>query len=483
MMTIGSPGSSAPERDQRPGSRWRPLTVTEINEVSDQLLAEHFGPAWVTGEVSRFLAHRSGHWYFTLKDDRSAVSCAMFRSRNRVLRFDVEDGLEVLALAVPGVYAPQGRYQLIVESLEPRGRGAMALALEQLKARLAAEGLFDSARKKPLPLLPRRLGVVTSPDGAAIRDVLRVLRRRFCGVCVLLAPVPVQGNEAAEAVASALGQLDRRGLDVLLVVRGGGAREDLLAFDDERVVRAIAACRTPVVTGIGHAIDTTLADLAADVPAATPSAAAEQVVRERAELLQRLATLRRTLVRAVIHELARRKGRLHELRGARGMGRVPLKLQRVRLHLGELVRRLERAVGASLRAARERWADLAERLSPAAWSRRVAERRRELARIGHRLARAVAARLHAARRHLAALAARLEALSPLAVLERGYVLVTREVPRGLVVDDPARLAAGDELYLRWSRGGALAEVRRVDLDQTRAHQREQNHQEKPADDD
>ena len=251
MITGPQGGDSA-----RPGSRLRPLSVSELNVSADQALQDALGPVWVLGEISRFTAHRSGHWYFTLKDADAAVSCAMFRGKNARVRFRPDEGLEVLALARPSVYTPQGRYQLVVEALEPKGAGAAALALRQLRERLAAEGLFDEERKQALPGLPKRIGIVTSREGAALRDVLRVLRRRFAGVDVLLAPALVQGPDAPEEIVAGLWALDARGLDVILLVRGGGAREDLAAFDDERVVRAIAECSTPIVSGVGHEIDT-----------------------------------------------------------------------------------------------------------------------------------------------------------------------------------------------------------------------------------
>jgi len=230
--------------DPLPGSRLAPLTVTQLNELADAQLREGIGPVWVAGEIVRFVAHGSGHWYFSLTDGRASISCAMFRRENLRVRFTPGDGLEVLALALPSVYAVQGRFQLAVSALEPVGAGSAALAFEQLKARLAAEGLFDATRKRPLPALARRIGVVTSPDGAALRDVLRVLARRLSGLDVLVVPATVQGAKAPEEIVAALAAADACGLDLLLVVRGGGAREDLAAFDDERVVRAIVASRS-----------------------------------------------------------------------------------------------------------------------------------------------------------------------------------------------------------------------------------------------
>jgi len=448
-------------REARPGSRLAPLSVGDLNRAADALLGDAIGPVWVRGELVRFLRHRSGHWYFSLTDGRASVSCAMFRGRNRRVPFEPRDGLEVVLLAVPGVWEPQGRYQLVVEAMEPLGAGAAALALEQLRARLAAEGLFDPQRKRPLPLFPRTIGVVTSADGAAFRDVLRVLRRRFAGARVVLAPAAVQGEGAPGEIASALARLDRLRPDVILLVRGGGAREDLAAFDDERVVRAVAACRTPVVTGIGHEIDTTLADLAADLRAPTPSAAAEVVVREREDLLERVRGLRARLVRAVRHRVAVLRGAARDLAATRGLRAFPLRLQRIQSHVVELEVRLETRVRDAVARRQRRLSALAGRLAPRALAARVAERRSRVGRSRGALLAAVRAGLEARRARLGRLVARLDALSPLRVLGRGYALVTREGPEGALVRDARTLSPGDRVHVRLARGAFDAAVRAV----------------------
>lgn len=441
--------------DARPGSRLRPLSIKELNVGADQALQDALGPLWVLGEISRFTAHRSGHWYFTLKDADASVSCAMFRGKNARVRFQPEEGTEVLALALPGVYTPQGRYQLIVESLEPKGAGAAALALRQLRDRLAAEGLFDAERKQPLPGLPRRIGVVTSREGAALRDVLRVLRRRFAGVDVLLAPTLVQGPQAPEDIVAALWALDARNLDVILLVRGGGAREDLAAFDDERVVRAIAECATPVVAGVGHEIDTTLADLAADLRAPTPSAAAEVVVRERVELVETLAAWTSRLARAASHTLVLRRERLASLAGSRGLGAVPRRLASARAHLSGRTRELEDTIEERLGESRTELAALVARLDPQTHQGRVIARRRMASVMQNRLASRARARVAEERRRLAAAASALHALSPLAVLGRGYALVRHEER---VVRDAQELSIGDNIRVRFARGEADARI-------------------------
>lgn len=443
-----------PDEAPPAGTRVAPLTVTQLNESVDMLLRTTLGPLWVTGELSRVTIHRSGHWYFTLTDGVSSVACAMFRGRNSAVKFVPQDGLAVLLLATTGVYAPQGRYQLVVDAMEPQGLGAAALALEQLKQRLATEGLFKPERKQPLPPFPKKLGLITSQDGAALRDVLRVLRRRFAGLDVLFAPVVVQGKEAPADIVSGLQALDRRGLDVLLLVRGGGAREDLAAFDSELVVRAVAACVTPVVTGIGHQTDMTLADFAADVSAATPSQAAELVVRERAELNRRVAQSRVGLARVMRHQLQRVATRISVAQGARGLPRVPQRISRARLRVAEASRRLEDAQSATLARARQRLVTLTRRMAPTEQLSRLRGRRRSLQLVVSALARTVERDLARRRQQFAARVATLQSLSPLGVLGRGYALATRGTISGPIVDDVAQLQPGETLYIRFARGAA-----------------------------
>jgi exodeoxyribonuclease VII large subunit len=430
------------------------------------LLRERVGGIWVAGEISRFVAHRSGHWYFTLKESKATVSCAMFRGQNRRVDFAPRDGAQVLLHGVPGVYSQQGRYQLVVDSMEERGLGASALALERLRRRLAEEGLFDVGRKRPLPLLPGRIGVITSVDGAALRDVLRVLKRRFAGVEVLVFPAVVQGAAAASSIVDGLSALDSRGLDVLLLVRGGGSREDLAAFDSEEIVRAIASCCTPVVTGIGHEIDTSLADLAADVRAPTPSAAAEIVVRERVELRHRVLSLRVAAARASRHRLERARSRLYASRGARGLGTVPVRVQKAGIHLAEVSRRSERAVRHRLSAAVARLSRARARFAPDNLRARVSQRNARREEVSRRLAAAIARSLQSATARVSAATGTLRALSPLSVLNRGYALVTREVD-GVrqIVDDVSHLSHGDMLRVRFRSGAADVSVARIETNE------------------
>ncbi|MBF8298615.1 MAG: xseA, partial [candidate division NC10 bacterium] len=267
-------------------------TVSDLTTEVRALLEDSFSGIWVEGELSNFRHPSSGHMYFTLKDQESQIRVVMFRVANRQLKFQPRDGLAMLVYGALSVYEPRGEYQIVVEYMEPKGLGALQLAFEQLKERLQAEWLFDDSRKRPIPMLPGRIGVITSPTGAAIRDILQVLRRRFAGVDVLIHPVTVQGDQAAPEIVDAIRELNRRGgLDVLIVARGGGSIEDLWAFNEEVVARAIADSKIPVISAVGHEVDYTIADFVADLRAPTPSAAAELVVSKKDELAQRLDDL------------------------------------------------------------------------------------------------------------------------------------------------------------------------------------------------
>ncbi|HUD71090.1 MAG TPA: exodeoxyribonuclease VII large subunit, partial [Dongiaceae bacterium] len=285
--------------DPRSDRRRQVLTVAELNAMVGGLLRESLPALWVEGEISNLRRYPSGHTYFTLKDDAAQIAAVLFRGSSSFMKFRPEDGLKVIVHGRVGLYEARGGYQIVVERMEPAGLGALQLALEQLKTRLQAEGLLDPARKRPLPLLPRRIGLVTSERGAALRDILRVLERRFAQVGVVLAPARVQGDGAAEEIAAAIAALNRLGgLDAIIVARGGGSIEDLWAFNEEIVARAIAGSAAPVISAVGHETDVTLADLVADLRAPTPSAAAEMVTLSRREVADRLGSLRTRLFQA-----------------------------------------------------------------------------------------------------------------------------------------------------------------------------------------
>ncbi|HTG14585.1 MAG TPA: exodeoxyribonuclease VII large subunit, partial [Blastocatellia bacterium] len=306
----------------------RALTVSELTAQLKTLVEGNFFEVRVEGEISNFRRHTSGHWYFTLKDKAAALRCACFRMQNRLIRFAAEDGMTVTARGRLSVYEARGEYQLVVEYLEPVGIGALQLAFEQLKNKLAAEGLFDAERKRSLPLLPRCIGVVTSPTGASVRDIIRVIRRRNEAVSVLIAPARVQGEGAAFEIARAIRVLSSRAeVDVIIVGRGGGSMEDLWCFNDERVARAIFKSRVPVISAIGHETDFTIADFVADLRASTPSAAAEMVTAAHDEVSARLAGLRSDLSRAVRYRVLELRSQVAGLESSRAFDGVRMKLR------------------------------------------------------------------------------------------------------------------------------------------------------------
>ncbi len=331
-------------------SERRVYTVSELTASIKTTLEEGFPMMWVEGEISNLRTPGSGHAYFTLKDEGAQISAVLFRGRGRRLRFELEDGVQVLAFGGLDVYAARGQYQLVVEMMEPKGLGALQLAFEQLKRKLAAEGLFDEARKRPLPAFPRVIGIVTSPTGAAIRDMLNIIGRRFADLHILITPVRVQGDEAPEEIVQALLHLQEiANLDVIIVGRGGGSIEDLWAFNDERVARALAACRVPVISAVGHETDFTIADFVADLRAPTPSGAAELVVREKLAVIETLADLYARLKQAMTAEVGARRERVDFLLRRRVLTDPARTLRDLYRRLDDLQGRLRLGLRASQR--------------------------------------------------------------------------------------------------------------------------------------
>lgn len=444
MVPSDPPESGAPG----PGDR-TVYTVSRLNHEARDLLEGSFPLLWVAGELSNLSRPASGHLYFSLKDDRAQVRCAMFRGRNRLLNFQPEAGMHVLVRAQVSLYPARGDFQLIVEHLEEAGEGALQRAFEALKRELAAEGLFADEAKRPLPALPRRIGVVTSPSGAAIRDVLTTLRRRFPGLPVVIYPVPVQGKEAAPAIVAALETANRRGeCDVLVLTRGGGSLEDLWAFNEAEVARAIRASHLPVVVGVGHEVDITIADLAADLRAPTPTGAAERVAPDRAVLARHLATARQRLERAAERRL---QDRVQRLDGARRRLVHPgrrLRELRERAH-GDRVRLL-RALNRTLADRRQRLAGIATRLERAGPAVRLPRERTRLEGLTQRLVRAVDRQtLPRRRQRLGGLARQLEAVSPLGTLARGYAIARRE---GRILRRADQAEIGDAVNVQLGEG-------------------------------
>jgi exodeoxyribonuclease VII large subunit len=427
------------------------ITVSLLNRAVAGLLSQSFRLVRVRGEVANFTRAASGHWYFTLKDDRAQVRCAMFRGRNQLAELQPREGDEVEVLAQVGLYEARGEYQLTVESLRRSGLGRLYAQFLELKARLRAEGLFEA--KRPLPAFPRTIGVVTSLQAAALRDVLTTLARRSSHVAVIVYPVPVQGEGAGARIAAMLDAVSRRAeVDVVLLVRGGGSIEDLWAFNEEDVARAIRACSIPVVVGVGHESDITIADFAADLRAPTPTAAAEQAAPDRTGLLRQIDDRRTSLRRSTRGLVQRAQQRLDYAQRTLSGPRAPL--QALAQRVQSLGLRAGHALGRRVETLRRR----AEQLSA---SLRRASPRPDAGRLGlQRRAAALAAgarhELDRRRSRLHSLEAQLHALDPNAVLARGYALAFDA--GGRVVTDAARLAAGDSLRLRFARGGARTRV-------------------------
>ena len=440
----------------------RALTVSELTARIRDLLTRNFTDIWVEGEISNCREAQSGHIYFTLKDDRAQARCVFFKQEQRGIKFRPEDGLHVTVRGSVSVYEARGEYQIYVDNIEPVGLGALQLAFEQLKKRLEAEGLFSADGKKPLPLLPSRIGLITSPSGAAVRDVVRVLRRRFPNVHLTVFPVRVQGEGAALEIVKALKVFNQKlRVDVLILARGGGSLEDLWAFNEEAVARAIAASEIPVISGVGHETDFTIADFVADVRASTPSAAAELVVQTRREFDKHIADLRETLAGLIRFRLLDFGKRVHELAGRRGFRRPLDLLRQQRQRADENTSRLASGLRARLEQSRKRFnaahlriISFDFRMKIAAFRLRLEKRAADLGLRAERL-------LRVKRERLARLALQLEERSPLRVLERGYAIATDA--SGAVLRSADSVALGDSVNIQLHRGRLTTEVRKKEV--------------------
>lgn len=446
-------------------------SVSRLNREVRVLLDTAFGLTWVEGELSNVARPASGHLYFSLKDASAQVRCAMFRQRSRHVAFTPKAGDKVLVRARIGLYETRGDYQLIVEHMEPAGEGALRAAFEALKKKLAAEGLFDTETKRAIPALPRRIGVVTSPSGAAIRDVLKVLARRFAAIPVLVYPVSVQGSEAAGEIAAALALASRRAdCDVLILTRGGGSLEDLWCFNDERVARAISASTIPVVCGVGHEIDVTIADFAADLRAPTPSAAAELVVPDSAQWQRQAASLRDRLIVSTRRMLGERATRSTALMQRLHRQHPGHRLRQKSQLLDELAQRLARAWQRGVDVRRATVQTRTARLASAAPTTLIARRASAVAACRARLEAACLRRIEQAGRRVAVLQRTLAAVNPLATLDRGYAIVsvvpadssTAKAPT--ILRDASDVAPGDRIEARLARGRLVASVETVAAD-------------------
>ena len=422
-------------------------TVSELTARIRDLLARNFTDIWVTGEISNAREAQSGHFYFTLKDASAQIRCVCFKQQLRLLKFRPEGGLQVTVRGSLSVYEARGEYQIYVETIEPVGLGALQLAFEQLKKRLETEGLFDSRRKKPLPLLPRRIGLITSPRGAAVRDVVRILLRRFPNVHLTLYPVRVQGEGAAAEIVEALRFFNRKKLvDVLILARGGGSLEDLWAFNEEIVARAIADSAIPLISGVGHETDFTIADFVADVRASTPSAAAELVVQTRREFDKHIADLLETIEKQVRYRILVLSRRVHELAARRGFRRPLDLLRQQRQRADEMTSRLALGLRARLEQARKRFTAAHVRIVSFDFRAKIAAFRLRLERRGADLGVRAERMLRRKRERLDRLRLQLEERGPLRVLERGYAVATDAA--GNLLRSADQVALGDSVAIR-----------------------------------
>lgn len=449
------------DHEPRTGSPQPVYSPSRLNEEVRQLLEGGLPLLWIEGEIANLARPRSGHLYFTLRDAHAQVRCALFRNRGRNLRFTPRDGQQVLARVKVTLYAPRGDFQIIVEHMEEAGDGALRRAFEALRARLQGEGLFDAERKRPIPVPPRRLGLITSPAGAAVRDVLKVLRRRYPALPVLIFPVPVQGPDAAGEIAAAIRRAGARGdVDLLMLTRGGGSLEDLQAFNEEALARAIAECPVPVVSAVGHEVDVTIADLAADYRAATPSAGAEAVSPDGEQLARLLTTLTSRLAagqrRGLTHSRERLAGASRRLQTQHPGRQLQLRGQR----LDELEQRLLQALRRRLDNIRRRLGEANSRLNRQDPIRQSRARQERITEHRQRVTAAMRHRLTWHDEQLRGLARTMESVSPLATVARGYAVITR-ADTGEVLRRARDSSVGETISAQLAEGALICSVTEI----------------------
>jgi exodeoxyribonuclease VII large subunit len=438
------------------------LTVSDLTATIRSILENAYSEVWVEAEISNCRLWNTGHLYFTLKDPGAQIKAVMFKSDVRSLKFKPEDGLHVLVRGRISVYEPKGEYQIACERMEPHGLGALQLAFDQLKRRLQAEGLFDAARKRALPSLPRKIGIVTSLDGAAIRDIVKVLGRRYPNAHLVIRPARVQGEGAAADVARGITDIVKvAGIDVVIVGRGGGSVEDLWAFNEEVVARAIVASPVPIISAVGHEVDVTIADFAADVRAPTPSAAAEIVVARKEDFCSHIERLSDRLTGAVRGSVARLESRVHVLNRRPGFAGWPARLALRGRHCADTTHALRHAVRSSVSRRVRAFQALRLQLEQYDLRRRLGTVRARLVQVDGTLLAAAMRRHHRAEARLHNCAARLDSLSPLAVLGRGYAVVWDE-SRTRVIRTASDVKAGDGVRVTLSEGELTCEVVKTD---------------------
>lgn len=435
-------------------------TVSRLNSEVRLTLELQFQQLWLVGEVSNFVAAASGHWYFSLKDQAAQVKVAMFKQANRYATVRPQNGQQVLIRARISVYEPRGEYQLLAEFIEPAGAGLLKQQFEQLKAKLAAEGLFAPERKQPLPANPRRVGVITSPTGAAVRDIITVLARRAPGIELIIYPCQVQGETAAAQLRNMLSTAIRRNeVDVLIIGRGGGSIEDLWCFNDEALARAVADCPIPIVSAVGHEIDFALTDFVADVRAATPSAAAELVSPDQSQYLVALTQLQQRLSRAVRRQLAQQQPRLMQLQQRLQQLHPQRRLEQQQQRLDELQLRLQRRMQQHLQTARRQHSYLQQSLQHLSPAKAIKQQQLQLQQLAKRLQQAQLQQLKQHKFNLIQLSKQLHTVSPLATLARGYSIAFDAQQQ--VVTRNSQLAPGDQVTVKLAEGAFEAEVKKL----------------------
>lgn len=436
-------------------------SVSQLNREAKRLLADHFMTLQVTGEISNLSQPSSGHIYFTLKDAQAQIRCAMFKGQLQRLRFKPANGNQVLLTAQVSLYEPRGDYQLVVEHMEEAGDGALRLAFERLKLKLFNEGLFEADRKKPLPLIPTQIGVITSPTGAAIQDILTVLKRRFPAIPVLLYPVSVQGENAKTEIAAALQTANgQQQCDVIILGRGGGSLEDLWAFNEEIVARAIAASEIPIISAVGHEVDVTIADFVADFRAATPSAAAEHAVPLQAEWLSAFSGMEQQLRQLIERKFRQDIQKLNWLNKTLQQQHPGQKLQRNAQRLDELEQRINLSIQRKLRDLKQRLSIGNHQLKQHQPSARIASHQQRLHYYQQRINRAVRVKLAKLHSRQQAVSLTLHAVSPLATMERGYSIIQHPQSRQIIKSTEG-LAIGDKLLNRFAKGSVVSQINEI----------------------
>jgi exodeoxyribonuclease VII large subunit len=435
-------------------------SVSELNLTIRTLLESEFPLLWVEGEISNFSQPASGHLYFTLKDSNAQVRCAMFKNRGMYLRFKPANGMQVLIRAKVGLYEARGEFQLVAEHMEEAGAGALQRAFNELKAKLSAQGLFDAARKKELPVLPTKIGVITSPTGAAIRDVLSVLKRRFPAIPVLVYPVPVQGEGAAQKIVAAIRLASQRhDCDVLLLVRGGGSLEDLWSFNEEIVARAIVASDIPIVCGVGHETDVTIADFAADMRAPTPSAAAELVSPDQTRYLQAFTRHQQRLQQLIRSKLQQLAQQLDWLKQGLEREHPLYRIAQQKIELQDLIESLMQNWQYFFSQQQLKLERIGNRLQQASPQHHIQQTSQHLNALRHRLLQSLPQQLTQKRQQLAALSRTLHAVSPLKTLGRGYAIVSNA--QGTALTDSQQVAVGEAINIRLHQGELSGRIEKI----------------------